>query len=147
MAEHHLITLAPFFHHLRDKRGRVLKVGVQQHYCVAGSMVDARGERLFLAEIAAEFERADAVILGVPAGEAGEGVVLAAVVDGDDLPVGSDGFEHRDGGFEERIGSGRFVIHGHDDGKQRHYFLLILLVKSTITGRICSRNLRPLKLP
>lgn len=115
LADHDLIALVPLLHHLRNQRRRVLQIGVQQHDRLAGGVIDAGGERLLLAEIAAEFDSADAAVLRMPIAEPGEGVVLAAVVDGDDFPVVGDGFKYRYGGLEERIGGGRFVIHGHDD--------------------------------
>src|SRR5215213_6800577 len=65
----------------RDVLGRVLEVAVHDHVPVGTGVVDAGGERLMLAEVAAELHAADAPVLAPELLDQRPGVVGAAVVD------------------------------------------------------------------
>lgn len=119
LAQHNFIPFFPFRDHLGDERGRVLKIGVEQHGGFAVRMVETSRDGLFLAEVAAEADEFDARVTRTIANELGVGIVLAAIIHSDDFPVRRYGFKDGQNHFEECIDHRRFVIHRHDDGKQR----------------------------
>jgi hypothetical protein len=80
----------------RDVLGRVLEVAVHDHVPIGTGVVDAGGERVVLAEVAAELHAADAPVLAPELLDQRPGVVGAAVVDEHDREVRRDRLERGD---------------------------------------------------
>ena len=74
--------------HLGDELGRVLQVGIHDDHAVAGDVIEAGQHGSFLAVVAREVEVVDAGVFLVEAGQDGQCVVAAAVVDEEHLPRG-----------------------------------------------------------
>ena len=116
-AAHDVVALRELRQQLRDLLGRVLQVGVERHGHVARHVAKARQDRLVLAEVAGEVERAERVrpfrrpILQDP-----EGAVAAAVVDHDDLVRIAAAVHHGRQAAQELRQVALLVVDRHHDG-------------------------------
>ena len=130
-------TPAPLLDHGCHDFRRVLKIGIDDDHAVATSVVDARGDRDLVAEVARELQHSDVSILRREACELFIGAVPAAVVNKDEF-VGRS--------LEERQRACRPFVECTDDrllvenrDHQRH---LWLLAWETIRGHRSSPSWR-----
>jgi hypothetical protein len=93
----------------------MLQVGVHDDDGAPARVIEAGRDGDLLAEVAAEAEPADARLARMPGLDRGRGVVLAAVVDEDDLPVRGDALQHCHDPVAQRADVGAFVIDRDDD--------------------------------
>jgi len=75
-----LVALAPLDHHLVDQAGRILQVAVDNHYRIAGGMVEARAEGGLVAKVTAEVDNLVVRVARKQALDNFAGAVLGTVV-------------------------------------------------------------------
>ena len=109
-------TLVELCEQVRDLRGVVLEVAVDRDDDVAARMSKAGGEGDRLAEVSPQPDDADVVVVGVEAGERGEGAVDRSVVAEQCLPVVVERIECRLELLVEERDAPLLVEHGNDDG-------------------------------
>jgi hypothetical protein len=108
-------------HEGRDEFGRVLQVGVDDDRGAAGDVVEARGQREFLAEVARQPQRRHARIARAQLAHDRVGVVAAAVVDVEHGAVQiGHAVEHGADALVEFTQALALVVGGDDDGQVRH---------------------------
>jgi hypothetical protein len=78
------------------------------------------GQRYFLAEIARQIDQFDTGIGTVKSNQRIPGAVAAAIVDSDDFIIRRDGLKAVFQARKESRKHGFFVMHGDDDGDERH---------------------------
>ena len=115
LAVDHHVAFAPALDEFLDHLGRMLEVGIHDDDGAPPRMVEARGDRDLLAEIARERDRADARIGRGLAADALQRIVAAAVVDEHDLPVGGDPVEDREDAPAQQIDVAALVMDGDDE--------------------------------
>ncbi len=113
---HHVRAPLPLLHHAGNQLGGVLQVGVDHRHHVPLRVLEPRGERRLVAEVAREMDHPHAgVVGGEPVEQLGRGVG-AAVVDEHELErvVG----DRRAGALDERLDELLLVVDGGDDAQQ-----------------------------
>ena len=117
----------PFRDHFRQDFGRVLQVDVHRHHRRAPGMLDPRGQRGLLAEVAREGNGPDTNVVGVRLANGLERPVATAVINEQDLELSvrqiGDAAQHISHARDEWRDGLLFVLHGDDDREDavRHH--------------------------
>ena len=120
----HVVPLVESREQAGERLGRVLQVGVHGQHGVAGDVVERRGERGLVAEVARELDHDESRVVRGRRLEQLLRPVTAAVVHEDHLvrPAGNR-VEHRDE-TTEQLGEDRFLVvdgNGETDAARRHF--------------------------
>ena len=112
-------ALPPFRDHFDDRLGRMLEIGVHDHDRSPARMVEAGGDRDFLAEIAAEGDRVDPWVLLMRGVKRLQRRIARTVVDEDDLVRSDATFERRRQPRDQQRNILGLVVDRHEDGQFR----------------------------
>ena len=114
-----VVALAPARHEGFDQLRRILQVDVHRHDDVAPGMVDAGGQRGFLAEIARQVDHPQAAVAGAAVEQAAQRIVARAVIHEHDLEAQAVALHQRLHRVEEDVDRFLLVEHRHHQRQQR----------------------------
>src|SRR5579862_700226 len=121
-AAHDVVTLFHFFDEAGDFGGFVLKIPVHGNDNLASGMVEGSLQRGRLAEVAAQANDRNALVVIGDFRKYTEGAVTAAVIHKDNFVRFAHSIHHIDDFDVERRSTFLLVVEGHNDGIYRRTF-------------------------
>jgi hypothetical protein len=92
---YNVVTFSPTLQELGDNFRRILQIRIDDDNCIAARVVDSRRERDLLSKVPTQVDNGYPPILGTKCTHDTERMVLAAVVNVNDLASNADLVEHR----------------------------------------------------